>query len=113
MNVYLFRRVICAAILMNLAMTAGCSSYGTLLTRHRPTEQARLIDVPADGTYGLYFVGGTDPILQFEMKQSEKIGFEFSQAEVVGDIKLQQIYAVAGDRRFPLDVTRSYEWRKQ
>jgi hypothetical protein len=102
-------------VLASMAMLiSGClSTTGTLLMREKPNGRPSLINVPADGTYTLFISNDTDPILSFTLTQSDKIGFELSQAAVVGDMHIDQIYAIAGQNRFPLDITKTYEWRKQ
>jgi hypothetical protein len=97
-----------------LAMLIGCGSLtSTLLMRQTPNQRPSLIDVPADGAYSLFITGETEPVLSFTLTKSEKIGFELSQAAVVGDVQIDQVYAIAGQNRFPLDITKAYEWRKQ
>jgi len=108
-----YRNFFVIACLLLLTGCSGWSSTGTLLLREKPNQRPSLIDVPEDSTYSLFIVGDTEPILSFSLAKSEKIGFELSQAAVVGDMTIDQIYAIAGRNRFPIDITKAYEWRKQ
>ena len=101
--------VMCFGLVMLLV---DCSSPGTLTVREEPNQRPSLIDVPSSGRYGLFMAGDSDPIVSFTLGKLEKIGFEQSQAGVVGEMRFEMIFAVAGEHRIPLDITKTYEWRQ-
>jgi hypothetical protein len=96
----------------SLALLEACASPGVMVMRFAPSRMPSVTSVPADGDYGLFVAGETEAILQFKLKQGDKIGFELSQAAVVGDMQLEQVFAIAGEQRLPLDLTKTYEWRR-
>jgi hypothetical protein len=100
-------------ILMIGLMCASCSAPGTLVAREDPNQIPSVVATPEAGKYGLFVVGETDPIFSFVLGKSEKIGFEQSAAGVVGDVQVEVVYAVAGQNRFPLEISKAYEWRKE
>jgi hypothetical protein len=114
MNQPVLLKAILQCIVVSLVLlTEGCSPVGQMIVREKPNQIPSLIEAPADGIYGLFVAGDSDPFLRFDLKKSEKIGFELSQAAVIGDMRLEQIFAIAGEHRIPLDLSKAYEWRKE
>jgi hypothetical protein len=109
----MFHQTIRSAVVVVFALLQACSSPGILVMRFEPHRIPSVTSVPVDGDYGLFIAGGSEAILQFKLKQGERIGFELSQAAVVGEIQLEQVFAIAGENRLPLDLTKKYEWRRE
>jgi len=98
-------------VLFVLLFASACSSPGTLTTREAPGEPTALTPAAA-GIYGLFIAGESDPLFRFKLEDKDKIGFEHGPAGIVGEMKFDMVYAVAGQNRIPLDITKTYEWRK-
>ena len=113
MKTSMFHQTIRGVAIVVFTLIQACSSPGILVTRFEPNRIPSVTSVPVDGDYGLFIAGDSEAILQFKLKQGERIGFELSHAAVVGEIQLEQVFAIAGENRLPLDLTKKYEWRRQ
>jgi hypothetical protein len=100
-----------SSLLLLLLSAATCSSPGTLTAREERGKPTGLSPAEA-GVYGLFIAGDSDPLIRVKLDDKDKIGFEHGQAGVVGEMKIDMVYAVAGQNRMPLDITKTYEWRK-
>jgi hypothetical protein len=89
-----------------LLLAAGCSSPGTLVSRQDVNGLAKLGTAPVDGTYGLFIAGEQDEQYPVTLKKGAPLGFDRGS-----EGGLDWLYAVAGNSRMPLDVTKTYEWR--
>ena len=91
-----------------LLVVVGCSSPGIFVSRQAGNSVPKIGVAPVDGTYGLYIAGESQSLYEVPMKQGQPLGFERGDDGVV-----RWMYAVAGNSRNRLDITQTYEWRRQ
>jgi hypothetical protein len=91
-------------------LIAGCSSPGILATRLDRNALPTMGKAPVDGIYGLFIAGESLDLTGqgVSLKQGQPLGFESGE-----DGMIRWLYAVAGNVRYRLDVTQTYEWRRQ
>ncbi len=95
-----------------LLLLAGCGAPGVLITEQLPNQYPFLGTAPQDGNYGLFMSGRDDPLFTFNLTQGQPLGFRITETGTVGDVKIQWLNAVAGDRQIHLDASSSYQWRR-
>ncbi len=93
-------------------LLAGCESPGTLAVEQSANQPPIQSNAPADGEYGLFIAGESDPLLTVKLKQGDKLGFAMSEGGTVGALRIEWRCAVAGERYIHLDVDTHYQWRK-
>jgi hypothetical protein len=86
---------------------AGCSSPGILVSQQLQESPPKMGRAPVDGTYGLFIAGESEYLYDVPLKKDQPLGFEWAE-----DGMVKWIYAVAGDSKNRLDVTKTYEWRR-
>ena len=96
------RRWFCLAVLL-----AGCSSPGILVSQQAGEAAPKMGKTPSDGTYGLFIAGESQDLYDLPLKKDQPLGFEWGEDGVV-----RWMYAIAGDSKNRLDVTKTYEWRR-
>lgn len=89
-------------------LAAGCSSPGIFVARQQGDALPKMGKAPVDGTYGLFIAGQPDSLYDVPLKAGQPLGFDRGDDGIV-----QWMYAVAGASRNRLDVTLTYEWRRQ
>ena len=97
-----------SSVLLVLLIMSGCSSPGTLIARQEADALPKMTKVPQDGNYGLFIAGQSQELLEFPLKKDDPLGFERGEDGVI-----RWLYAVAGNIKNRLDVTKTYEWRRQ
>jgi hypothetical protein len=99
-----------SAIIVGVALLimTGCSSPGILVARQEADALPKMGKAPEDGNYGLFIAGQSQELLEFPLKKDDPIGFDRGEDGVV-----RWLYAVAGNAKNRLDVTQTYEWRRQ
>jgi|HubBroStandDraft_4_1064222.scaffolds.fasta_scaffold479186_2 hypothetical protein len=96
-----------------LALSAGgCGAPGELVIEQAPSDPPSQTTVPADGSYGLFIAGQSDPVIRLALKQGDKLGFAITESGTVGAMRIQLRCAVAGSRFLPVDFNTSYQWRR-
>jgi len=96
-----------------LAISAGgCGSPGTLTVEQSASQPPIQTTVPADGVYGLFIAGQSDPLVTVKLNQGDKLGFATTEGGTVGAMRIQWRCAVAGERYLHLDFDDHYQWRK-
>ena len=93
---------------LSLLILSGCSSPGVLVARQEQDAIPKMGKVPADGNYGLFIAGQSQELIDVPLKKDDAIGFERGDDGVV-----RWLYAVAGTAKNRVDVTQTYEWRRQ
>jgi hypothetical protein len=101
-------KALSATVVIALFLMAGCSSPGILVARQDADALPKMSKAPEDGNYGLFIAGQSQELLNFPLKKDDPIGFERGEDGVV-----RWLYAVAGTAKNRLDVTQTYEWRRQ
>ncbi len=97
----------CCAMTLLLFVLAGCSSPGVLVSRQVEETPPKMGRVQVAGTYGLFIAGDAQDLYELPLHVDDPIGFEWGDEGLV-----KWIYAVGGNSRNRLDVTKTYEWRR-
>ena len=97
-------------LLLPIALLAGCSSPGILTARLDSGTLPTMGKAPVDGIYSLFIAGQSLDLTGqgVSLKQNQPLGFESGEDGII-----HWLYAVAGNVRYRLDVTQTYEWRRQ
>src|SRR5437667_5823318 len=85
---------------------AGCQvvQKGETVTRYDKGQQPIMGQAPADGQYSLYGVSDATPMVTYNLKAGDKLGFERGSDA--------QLYAVAGQNRVPA-ANENYYWKRR
>jgi hypothetical protein len=94
------------------ASAGGCGSPGTLAVEQAAGAPPVQTTVPADGAYGLFIAGQSEPVVTLDLKQGEKLGFALTEGGTVGAMRIQWRCAVAGARYLHIDFNTAYQWRR-
>src|SRR6059036_1832952 len=89
-----------------LITLAGCTMVqkGETVTRYDKGQQPMMGQAVADGQYSLYGASDATPMVTFNLKAGDKLGFERGADA--------QLYAVAGQNRLPV-ANENYYWKKR
>jgi hypothetical protein len=90
----------------------GCESPGTLAVEQSGNQLPIQTNISADGEYGLFIAGQSDPLITVKLKQGDKLGFAMTEGGTVGAMRIEWRCAVAGERYIHLDVDTHYQWRR-
>jgi len=84
----------------------GCNMVqkGETVTKYDAGQQPIMGQATADGQYSLYRTTDATPMVTWNLKAGEKLGFERSTDG--------QLYAVAGQNRMPVS-NESYYWKRR
>jgi hypothetical protein len=97
-----------AGIAMGLLMVllTGCNivQKGETVVKYDKGEQPIMGQAPQDGQYSLYRVTDATPMVTYNLKAGDKLGFERGTDA--------QLYAVAGQNRQPV-ANESYYWKRR
>ena len=85
---------------------AGCAMVqkGETVTKYDAGEQPIMGQATADGQYSLYRTTDATPMVTYNLKAGDKLGFERSADA--------QLFAVAGQNRVPV-ANENYYWKKR
>ena len=97
-----------------VAAAAGCSSPGRLVAHHDAGVTAATVGAaPVDGDYGLFVAGEANPLIRYPLVVGQPLGFEVQTDRDKDDLRITWLIAVAGGERRRLDLSHTYEWRRQ
>ena len=85
---------------------AGCAMVqkGETVTKYDAGEQPIMGQATSDGQYSLYRTTDATPMVTYNLKAGDKLGFERSSDA--------QLFAVAGQNRVPV-ANENYYWKKR
>jgi len=98
-----YKRAIAGLVLL----IAGCSSPGVLVYQQAGEAPPKMGTAPMDGTYGLFIAGTSTDLYDLPLKKGQALGFQWGE-----DGEVRWMYAIAGDSKNRLDVSKTYEWRR-
>jgi len=97
-----------AGIALGLLMMAltGCAvvQKGETVVKYDKGEQPIMGQAVADGQYSLYRVSDATPMVTYNLKAGDKLGFDRGTDA--------QLFAVAGQNRVPV-ANESYYWKRR
>lgn len=107
-----FKLLIAGILLGTLSLGVGCktvkSTFGMgptgIMSYHSGAEPVEA-KTDQEGTYTLYARGDKTPRVTVNLRPGERLGFGKSQDG--------QVYAVAGDQKFPLPSNNDYVWQRE
>jgi len=106
------RNALFAMYLIVALCVGGCGSPGTLAVEQSAGAPPVQTTVPADGAYGLFITGQSEPVVTLDLKQGDKLGFALTEGGTVGAMQIQWRCAVAGARYLHIDFNTAYQWRR-
>jgi hypothetical protein len=95
------------ALISLVLLLAGCSSPGELMCRQTGDTAPFVGKVPLEGTYGLFIAGQQQDLLDVYLHKGDPLGFQWDD-----DGTVKWMYAIGGQSKTRLDVTKVYEWRR-
>jgi hypothetical protein len=95
-----------------LQLAVGCASQGVLVSDQLPHQHPLLGQAWQNGTYALFEAGRDDPLFTVSLTAGQPLGFGIEDTGTVGDLKIQWLCAVAGDRQIHVDANGHYQWRR-
>lgn len=101
----MLKRLICVLAMSSL-VAVGCSrvTSGTTAMRYDSGKDPILAEATADGEYALYSTFDSTPIVTYNLKQGDKLGFKKSESG--------KITAVAGSNEQTV-ADKSYIWKRK
>ncbi len=109
--------VVAPGMVLGLVCLAGCAGYaevkpGTEIVRFDNPAKVQLVDVPADGKYGCYEEGKTEPLEMATLKRGQKLGFEVVSPDEGRGLMSPKLIGIAGEQRFLLPLGEKYAWKR-
>ena len=100
------RSVAGMALGLLIVTLAGCQAVqkGETVTRYDKGQQPMMGQATMDGQYSLYGVSDATPMVTYNLKAGDKLGFERASDG--------QLYAVAGQNRQPV-ANDTYYWKRR
>jgi hypothetical protein len=110
-------RFACALLLATAAGTAGCANkptpkVGAEVVHFDDPRSADLTEAPADGKYGCYREGASNPLEVATLKQGQKLGFVVLSPDEGRGQMSPKLFGVAGEQRFLLPMGDRYAWKR-
>src|SRR5258708_39674592 len=92
------------AVGLVMVVMTGCNivQKGETVVKYDKGEQPIMGQAVADGQYSLYRVSDATPMVTYNLKAGDKLGFDRGSDA--------QLYAVAGSNRVPV-ANESYYWK--
>jgi hypothetical protein len=92
------------ALALILMVVAGCAS-GKVVAEYQRGKLPKMAEVRQPGTYALYRVADTKPMVRYRLRRGDPIGFRESGGRIV---------AVAGENEYPLSgrtIISNVQWK--
>jgi len=111
------RWLLTPGVLFGLICLAGCAGHtpvkpGREIVRFDNPAKVKLVDAPADGQYGCYEEGKTDPLETATLKRGQKLGFEVVSPDEGRGLMNPKLIGIAGEQRFLLPLGEKYAWKR-
>jgi len=101
------RSVILAIFASLMVVVGGCATFqkGETVVKYDRGSAPIMGEAPSDGQYSLYKVVDATPMVTYQLKTGEKLGFEKPEGG--------KLSAVAGTHKLELSDESGYYWKRR